>query len=79
MLRCVAPIRTVFSHVRFLNIYATTPMSIHEPNTYINYARIESNLSIVRKLRPNKSLTLAEKIIYGHFDQPMDAVEVKVM
>ncbi|ORX73363.1 aconitate hydratase [Linderina pennispora] len=43
------------------------PMSIHEPNKYINYQRIEDNLDIVRK-RLNRPLTLSEKIIYGHLD-----------
>ncbi|KAJ2232989.1 Aconitate hydratase mitochondrial [Coemansia sp. RSA 1286] len=43
------------------------PMSVHEPNKYINYQRIEDNLEIVRK-RLNRPLTLSEKIIYGHLD-----------
>ncbi|GHJ87322.1 hypothetical protein NliqN6_3724 [Naganishia liquefaciens] len=36
---------------------------------YINYQRIEDNLKIVRE-RLNRPLTLSEKIVYGHLDNP---------
>ena len=45
------------------------PMSRLEPKKYINYALLEENVKIVRK-RLNKPLTLTEKIIYGHLDDP---------
>jgi aconitate hydratase len=44
-------------------------MSIHEKNAYVNYDRIENNLKIVRQHLP-RPLTLAEKIVYGHLDNP---------
>ncbi|CAG7851090.1 Aconitate hydratase, mitochondrial Short=Aconitase; AltName: Full=Citrate hydro-lyase; AltName: Full=Homocitrate dehydratase; Flags: Precursor [Serendipita indica DSM 11827] len=44
-------------------------MSLLEPGKYINYQRIEDNLAIVRK-RLNRPLTLSEKILYGHLDDP---------
>ncbi|KAI5452222.1 Aconitate hydratase mitochondrial, partial [Naganishia albida] len=36
---------------------------------YINYQRIEDNLKVVRE-RLNRPLTLSEKIVYGHLDNP---------
>ncbi|KAN0065749.1 Aconitate hydratase mitochondrial [Thecaphora frezii] len=36
---------------------------------YINYKRIDDNLKVIRS-RLNHPLTLAEKIVYGHLDQP---------
>ncbi|BEJ17891.1 hypothetical protein CspHIS471_0701590 [Cutaneotrichosporon sp. HIS471] len=52
------------------NIGATqVPMSNLEKGKFINYQRIEDNLQIVRN-RLNAPLTLAEKIVYGHLDDP---------
>ncbi|KAI6003205.1 aconitase family-domain-containing protein [Pisolithus orientalis] len=45
------------------------PMSLFEKNAYINYQRIEDNLTIVRE-RLRRPLTLSEKIVYGHLDDP---------
>ncbi|EIN05145.1 aconitate hydratase [Punctularia strigosozonata HHB-11173 SS5] len=45
------------------------PMSLLEKGAYINYQRIEDNLAIVRS-RLNRPLTLSEKILYGHLDDP---------
>lgn len=47
------------------------PMSRMEPDQFINdrYAAMEDRLSIVRK-RLNRPLTLAEKVVYGHLDDP---------
>ncbi|CAO3675833.1 unnamed protein product [Rhizopus stolonifer] len=42
-------------------------MSNLEKEKYINYQRIEDNLEVVRK-RLNRSLTLSEKVVYGHLD-----------
>ncbi|KAJ1300605.1 hypothetical protein OPQ81_002259 [Rhizoctonia solani] len=44
-------------------------MSPLEPKNYINYQRIEDALAIVRQ-RLNRPLTLSEKILYGHLDDP---------
>ncbi|KZT68446.1 aconitase [Daedalea quercina L-15889] len=44
-------------------------MSLLEPNSYINYQRIEDNLVIVRD-RLKRPLTMSEKIVYGHLDDP---------
>lgn len=43
-----------------------------EKGNYINYQRIEDNLAVVRK-RLDRPLTLSEKILYGHLDNPHDA------
>jgi len=45
------------------------PMSLLEKGVYINYQRIEDNLAIVRE-RLRRPLTLSEKILYGHLDDP---------
>ncbi|KAJ7176671.1 aconitase family-domain-containing protein [Mycena filopes] len=45
------------------------PMSLLEKGAYINYQRIEDNLVIVRE-RLRRPLTLSEKILYGHLDDP---------
>ncbi|KAJ7678159.1 aconitate hydratase [Mycena polygramma] len=45
------------------------PMSLLEKGAYINYQRIEDNLVVVRE-RLRRPLTLSEKILYGHLDDP---------
>jgi aconitate hydratase len=61
-------------------------MSPLEPNNYINYQRMEDTLTVVRQRyahipilalynlrtsdRLNRPLTLSEKILYGHLDDP---------
>ncbi|CAH1758220.1 10045_t:CDS:10 [Entrophospora sp. SA101] len=40
-----------------------------EPNKYINYQRIQDHLAIVKK-KLNRLLTLSEKVLYGHLDDP---------
>ena len=61
-------------------------MSLLEKGAYINYQRIEDNLAIVRSrsvlrhpnteprfmiiFRLGRPLTLSEKILYGHLDDP---------
>ncbi|GAA5968152.1 hypothetical protein JCM8115_001756 [Rhodotorula mucilaginosa] len=48
------------------------PMSLFDKDRYINYQRIEDNLQVVRQ-RLNRPLTLSEKIVYGHLDNPHEA------
>uniref|UniRef100_A0A7I2V538 Aconitase 2 n=1 Tax=Homo sapiens TaxID=9606 RepID=A0A7I2V538_HUMAN len=48
---------------------AKVAMSHFEPNEYIHYDLLEKNINIVRK-RLNRPLTLSEKIVYGHLDDP---------
>ncbi|KTF81367.1 hypothetical protein cypCar_00011613 [Cyprinus carpio] len=50
-------------------LQAKVSMSRFEPNSYINYDMLRSNIDIVRK-RLNRPLTLSEKIVYGHLDDP---------
>lgn len=45
------------------------PMSLLEKNAFINYQRIEDNLAVVRE-RLQRPLTLSEKVLYGHLDDP---------
>ena len=44
-------------------------MSQFEKDQFINYKAIEDRLAIVRR-RLNRPLTLSEKIVYGHLDDP---------
>uniref|UniRef100_A0A672FN58 Aconitate hydratase, mitochondrial n=1 Tax=Salarias fasciatus TaxID=181472 RepID=A0A672FN58_SALFA len=48
---------------------AQVSMSRFEPTSFINYEKLHSNVNIVRK-RLNRPLTLSEKIVYGHLDDP---------
>ena len=47
-------------------------MSNLESGKYINYQRIEDTLAVVRS-RLNRPLSLSEKVLYGHLDNPHDA------
>uniref|UniRef100_A0A915N464 Aconitate hydratase, mitochondrial n=1 Tax=Meloidogyne javanica TaxID=6303 RepID=A0A915N464_MELJA len=48
---------------------SSVPMSQHEPKTQLPYEKLATNLEIVKK-RLNRPLTLAEKIVYSHLDDP---------
>ena len=44
-------------------------MSRFDQDKYINYDLIENNVKIVKE-RLQRPLTLSEKIVYGHLDDP---------
>uniref|UniRef100_A0AAQ4QFY7 Aconitate hydratase, mitochondrial n=1 Tax=Gasterosteus aculeatus aculeatus TaxID=481459 RepID=A0AAQ4QFY7_GASAC len=48
---------------------ARVSMSRFEPGSFVNYERLQSNVDVVRQ-RLNRPLTLSEKIVYGHLDDP---------
>ncbi|XP_074511516.1 aconitate hydratase, mitochondrial-like [Sebastes fasciatus] len=48
---------------------AKVAMSRFEPGSSINYEKLHENINIVRK-RLGRPLTLSEKIVYGHLDDP---------
>uniref|UniRef100_A0AAQ5XPR0 Aconitate hydratase, mitochondrial n=1 Tax=Amphiprion ocellaris TaxID=80972 RepID=A0AAQ5XPR0_AMPOC len=48
---------------------AKVAMSRFEPGSSVNYEKMHENINIVRK-RLNRPLTLSEKIVYGHLDNP---------
>ncbi|KAJ8345713.1 hypothetical protein SKAU_G00299060 [Synaphobranchus kaupii] len=52
-----------------LSAKAKVAMSRFEPTSSINYDQLRTNISVVRK-RLNRPLTLSEKIVYGHLDDP---------
>lgn len=58
---------------RFLS--AAAAMSVHEPTTRLPYPTIAKKLQTVKKYKTGP-LTLAEKIIYGHLDNPDDAADI---
>lgn len=45
-------------------------VSHFEPNDYVNYETLQKKIDIVRK-RLDRPLTLSEKIVYGHLDDPV--------
>ncbi|KXS17071.1 aconitate hydratase [Gonapodya prolifera JEL478] len=49
---------------------AKVALSAFDRDKYINYSKMEANLKVVRD-RLQKPLTLAEKIVYGHLDDPV--------
>ncbi|XP_063282444.1 aconitate hydratase, mitochondrial [Pelobates fuscus] len=49
---------------------AKVAMSHFEPNEYVGYEKADKNINIVRK-RLDRPLTLSEKIVYGHLDDPV--------
>jgi aconitate hydratase len=55
-----------------------TPLSKFEPTEFVEdrYAQLKKNIDIVRE-RLNKPLTLAEKIVYGHLDDPVNSELVR--
>uniref|UniRef100_A0A8C8FPZ5 Aconitate hydratase, mitochondrial n=1 Tax=Oncorhynchus tshawytscha TaxID=74940 RepID=A0A8C8FPZ5_ONCTS len=52
------------------NAKAKVSMSRFEPSNFVNYEKLNENVNIVRK-RLNRPLTLSEKIVYGHLDDPV--------
>lgn len=58
-----------------LAVRSLAAMSIHEPDTTLPYEKIAARLQTVRKHKTHP-LTLAEKIIYGHLDNPDDAAAI---
>lgn len=47
----------------------TAPMSRYEPDKVIDYDKLQHNVKVVKD-RLNRPLTLSEKILYGHLDDP---------
>ena len=48
-------------------------MSKFDKESYVNYSKLEENLKIVRE-KLNRPLTLSEKILYSHLDDPQNQV-----
>ncbi len=46
-------------------------LSRFEPNSDLPYEKIKTTLAQVRKNLNNRPLTLAEKVVYGHLDDPL--------
>ena len=53
----------------------TAPLSVHEKDKHLPYDKIAERLRTVRK-HIKGPLTLTEKIIYGHLDNPDDAATI---
>ena len=48
-------------------------MSKFDPNCHIDNAKLERNLRVVRE-RLARPLTMSEKVLYGHLDDPAGQV-----
>ncbi|XP_078093750.1 aconitate hydratase, mitochondrial [Mustelus asterias] len=57
-------------HLSLVCRRAKVAMSRFEPQEYIDYNKLQKNLDIIRK-RLDKPLTLSEKIVYSHLDDPV--------
>ncbi|XP_060705661.1 aconitate hydratase, mitochondrial [Hemiscyllium ocellatum] len=58
-------------HLSALCRRAKIAMSRFEPQEYIDYKLLQKNLDTIRK-RLDKPLTLSEKIVYSHLDDPVN-------
>jgi aconitate hydratase len=52
------------------------PMSVHEPTKFVAYDTMAEKLQTVRQYI-KQPLTLAEKIVYSHLDNPHDAKDIE--
>ncbi|WKX99386.1 hypothetical protein Q1695_014345 [Nippostrongylus brasiliensis] len=66
--RLAGPIRARYLHVSAV-YQANVPISKFEKDVYLPYEKLSNNVKIVRD-RLKRPLTLSEKILYGHLDQP---------
>ncbi|KAI5478084.1 aconitase [Pseudohyphozyma bogoriensis] len=62
-------IRSFATHAANTFVPRRVPLSRYEPDRFINYEKIEENLSVVRNIL-KRPLTYSEKIVYGHLDAP---------
>lgn len=52
-------------------LHAKVPLSKFDNDVYLPYEKLNSNLEIVKK-RLNRPLTLSEKVLYSHLDDPQN-------
>lgn len=52
-------------------LHAKVPLSKFDNDVYMPYEKLNSNLEIVKK-RLNRPLTLSEKVLYSHLDDPQN-------
>jgi len=52
-------------------MHAKVPLSKFDNDVYLPYEKLSSNLEIVKK-RLNRPLTLSEKVLYSHIDDPQN-------
>lgn len=62
------------THVRMMS--SGPAMSPLEPGTVLPYEKLNENLAVVRREMDNKPMTLAEKVVYSHLDNPLDASSI---
>ncbi|XP_013411128.1 aconitate hydratase, mitochondrial isoform X3 [Lingula anatina] len=55
---------------------AKVPMSRFDGDHYVNYEKLAQNLDIVKR-RLNRPLTLSEKVLYSHLDEPAECEIVR--
>lgn len=50
-------------------LHSKTPLSKFDTDVYLPYEKLSANLEVVKK-RLNRPLTLSEKVLYSHLDDP---------
>lgn len=65
----------MFTRIKALFCLYQVAISKFEPEQFLPYDKLEKNLQIIRR-RLNRPLTLSEKILYSHLDQP-DSQEIE--
>lgn len=69
-------LRSVAGRVPLYRKYAQVPISKFDPEVVLPYQRMQTTLDEVQKHESApKALTLAEKIVYGHMDDPAQPIE----
>ncbi|CZR52336.1 probable aconitase/homoaconitase (aconitase superfamily) [Phialocephala subalpina] len=67
-LRCPGSVRTLATTSQISPV-SKIPLSRYDQKTFIDYAVLDRNLSIIRS-RLDRPLTYAEKVLYSHIDNP---------
>lgn len=57
---------------------AKIAMSKFDTSTYLPYAKLNDNLNIIKK-RLDRPLTLSEKVLYSHIDNPKEQVNLRTI
>lgn len=64
-------IKQICQNVRFLSAAAKVPISHFDKTTYLPYDKMSENLKIVKD-RLGRPLTMSEKVVYSHLDDPIN-------
>lgn len=69
--RFFSPKRVINRKKQIKIMNGNTPISNYESTAFLDYEKFERNLKIVRE-RLGRPLTLSEKVLYSHLDNPKE-------